>query len=42
MKITKERLKQIIKEEIKSDPALLDAIEKLTDSIEELDVAPQR
>jgi hypothetical protein len=39
MKITKERLKQIIKEEIKSDPALLDAIEKLTDSIEELDVS---
>ena len=39
MKITKSRLKQIIKEEIESDPALLKALSKLTGTIEELDVS---
>lgn len=39
MKITKSQLKQIILEEVQSDPELLDAIGKLTDSIENLDVS---
>ena len=39
MKITKTRLKQIIKEEIQSDPELLDAIGKLSNSIDNLDVS---
>tara|TARA_R100000664_G_C2634856_1_gene62649 strand:+ start:37 stop:411 length:375 start_codon:yes stop_codon:yes gene_type:complete len=36
---SKEITKEAIKEEIQSDPALLDAIEKLADSIGELDVS---
>jgi hypothetical protein len=39
MKITKTRLKQIIKEELSGDEALLKAIEKLADKIEDLDVS---
>tara|TARA_Y100000994_G_scaffold246971_1_gene251366 strand:- start:1099 stop:1497 length:399 start_codon:yes stop_codon:yes gene_type:complete len=39
MKITKSRLKKIIKEEIQNDPALLSAIAKLTDTIEAMDVS---
>ena len=39
MKFTKTRLKQIIKEEIQSDPELLDAIGKLSNSIDNLDVS---
>jgi len=39
MKITKSKLKQIILEEVQSDPELLDAIGKLSDSIENLDVS---
>ena len=39
MKITKSRLRQIIKEEVESDPALLKALSKLTGTIEELDVS---
>ena len=39
MKITKSQLKQIIKEEIESDPALLAALSKLTDTMEELDIS---
>jgi hypothetical protein len=39
MKIKKSELKQIILEEVQSDPELLDAIGKLTDSIENLDVS---
>lgn len=39
MKITKSRLKQIIKEEVTNDKALLAAITKLTKSIEGLDVS---
>ena len=39
MKITKSRLKQIIKEEVTNDKALLAAITKLTNSIEGLDVS---
>ena len=39
MKVTKSQLKQIILEEVQSDPELLDAIGKLTDSIENLDVS---
>ena len=39
MKITKFQLKQFIKEEIESDPALLDAIYALTDVIDGLDVS---
>ena len=39
MKISKNRLKQIIMEEVKNDKALLDAIAKLTDSIDGLDVS---
>jgi len=39
MKITKSQLKQIIKEEMESDPALLKAIKGLSDKIEDLDVS---
>ena len=39
MKITKTRMKQIIKEEVESSNELLDAIEDLTDKIEGLDVS---
>ena len=39
MKITKSKLKQIILEEVQSDPELLDAIGKLSDSIDNLDVS---
>jgi len=39
MKITKSKLKQIILEEVQSDPELLDAIGKLTNSIDSLDVS---
>tara|TARA_R100000278_G_scaffold116402_1_gene95752 strand:- start:201 stop:1034 length:834 start_codon:yes stop_codon:yes gene_type:complete len=39
MKITKSQLKQIIVEEIGTDPAMMKAINKLTDSIEGLDVS---
>ena len=39
MKITKSKLKQIILEEIQSDPEMLKAIDKLTDSIDNLDVS---
>jgi len=39
MKIARHRLKQIIKEEIESDPALLAALSKLTDTMEELDIS---
>lgn len=39
MKITKSKLKQIILEEVQSDPELLDAIGKLSDSIDSLDVS---
>ena len=39
MKITKSQLKQIIKEEISSDSALLGAIEKLATKIDGLDVS---
>ena len=39
MKIKKSELKQIILEEIQSDPALLSAIDKLADSIDNLDVS---
>jgi len=39
MKITKSKLKQIILEEIQQDEEMLEAIEKLTDSIENLDVS---
>lgn len=39
MKITKSRLKEIILEEVQSDPELIDAIGKLTDSIDNLDVS---
>ena len=39
MKITKAKLKQIILEEVQSDPELVDAIGKLTDTIENLDVS---
>jgi len=39
MKITKQRLLEIIKEEISSDPALRNAIEKLSNKIDNLDVS---
>ena len=39
MKIKKSQLKQIILEEIQSDPEMLKAIGKLTDSIDNLDVS---
>jgi hypothetical protein len=39
MKITKSKLKQIILEEIQQDKEMLEAIEKLTDSIDNLDVS---
>jgi len=39
MKIKKSQLKQIILEEVQSDPELLDAIGKLTDTIDNLDVS---
>jgi len=39
MKITKSQLKQIIKEEISIDDALLSAIENLTAKIEDLDIS---
>ena len=39
MKITKSQLKQIIKEEIETDKALLDAIDKLANNIEDLDIS---
>ena len=39
MKVTRSQLKQLIKEEIQNDPALLDAISALTDTIEGLDVS---
>jgi len=39
MKIKKSQLKQILKEEIMSDPELLKSINKLTKSIESLDVS---
>ncbi len=39
MKITKSKLKQIIVEEIQSDPEMLEAIGKLADSIDNLDVS---
>ena len=39
MKIAKSKLKQIIKEEVESDPALLKAIKGLSDKIECLDVS---
>jgi uncharacterized protein (DUF885 family) len=39
MKTTKPQLKQIIKEELKSDEALLRAIENLADKIEDLDIS---
>ena len=40
MKITKLRLKEIIKEEInKADPKLLAAIDQLTSTIEDLDIS---
>ena len=39
MKITKSQLKQIIKEEVESDEALLDALHKLTAKIDDLDVS---
>ena len=39
MKINKSQLKQIILEEIQSDPEMLKAIGKLTDSIDNLDVS---
>ena len=39
MKIAKSRLKQIIKEELQSDPALTKAIDKLADKIDSLDVS---
>jgi hypothetical protein len=39
MKIKKSQLKQIILEEIQSDPEMLEAIGKLTDSIDNLDVS---
>ena len=39
MKIKKSELKQIILEEIQSDPEMLKAIGKLTDSIDNLDVS---
>ena len=39
MKIKKSKLKQIILEEIQSDPEMLEAIGKLTDSIDNLDVS---
>ena len=39
MKINKSELNKIILEEIQSDPELLDAIDKLTDSIGNLDIS---
>ena len=39
MKLTKSNLKQLIKEEVVADEALLDAIHGLSDRIEELDVS---
>ena len=39
MKIKKSELKEIILEEIQSDPEMLKAISKLTDSIDNLDVS---
>jgi hypothetical protein len=39
MKITKARLKEIIKEEVESNKALIGAIEMLSDKIETLDVS---
>jgi len=39
MKITKSQLKQIIKEEVESDEALLNALHKLTKKIDDLDVS---
>ena len=39
MKISKSRLKQIIKEEIQNDTALLKAIEELTKQISNMDVS---
>ena len=39
MKLTKSQLKQIIKEEIETDKALLDAIDKLANNIEDLDIS---
>ena len=39
MKIIKSQLKQIIKEELESDEALLDALHKLTKKIDDLDVS---
>ena len=39
MKLTKAKLKNLILEEIQTDPALLDAISALTDSIDNLDIS---
>ena len=39
MKIAEARLKHLIKEEVEANAALLGAIEKLTDKIENLDVS---
>jgi len=39
MKITKSKLKQIINEELQSDPALTKAIDKLANKIDSLDVS---
>lgn len=39
MKIAEDRLKRLIKEEVEANAALLGAIEKLTDKIENLDVS---
>jgi len=39
MKITKSKLKRIVKEEVEKDQDLLDAIALLTDSIEGLDIS---
>ena len=39
MKLTKPHLKQIIKEELELDSALLDAVKKLTKKIDDLDIS---
>ena len=39
MKLTKTKLKNLILEEMQTDPALLDAISALTDSIDNLDIS---
>ena len=39
MKITKSELKKLIIEELSSDPQMLNAINKLTNSIEDLDIS---